>query len=94
MDPTILGFVPNTESYEDVGEIPVWVQDLETRWTFEQERNRDFITSAQAAFEGVGPDEIGPGYYVREIRPLGDGFLAVGETYASRARDPVWIYEP
>lgn len=53
MDPTILGFVPNTESYEDVGEIPVWVQDLETRWTFEQERNRDFITSAMAAFEGV-----------------------------------------
>jgi hypothetical protein len=53
MDPTILGFVPNTETYEDVGDIPVWVQDLETRWTFEQERNRDFITSAQAAFEGV-----------------------------------------
>ncbi len=53
MDPTILGFVPNTEHYDDVGDIPVWVQDLETRWTFEQERNRDFITSAQAAFEGV-----------------------------------------
>ncbi|MBT8240804.1 MAG: DUF2652 domain-containing protein [Acidimicrobiia bacterium] len=53
MDPTILGFVPNTETYDDVGDIPVWVQDLETRWTFEQERNRDFITSAQAAYEGT-----------------------------------------
>lgn len=51
MDPAILGFVPNTEFYDDVGSIPVWVQDLETRWTFERERNRDFITSSQAVYE-------------------------------------------
>jgi hypothetical protein len=51
MDPTILGFVPHTETFDDVGDIEVYVQDLATRWTFEQERNRDFITSAQAAFE-------------------------------------------
>ena len=44
--------------------------------------------------EADGPDEFGSDYYVREIRPLGDGFLAVGETYPSRPRDPVWIYEP
>jgi hypothetical protein len=51
MDPTVLGFVPHTESFGDVGDVPVYVQDLETRWTFEQERNRDYITSAQAAHE-------------------------------------------
>ncbi|MGI9648199.1 MAG: DUF2652 domain-containing protein [Acidimicrobiia bacterium] len=53
MDPTILGFVPNTEHYDDIGDVPVWVQDLETRWTFEQERNRDFITSAHAVYENT-----------------------------------------
>ena len=51
MDPTILGFVPHTESYSDIGEVQVYVQDLATRWTFEQERNRDYITSNQAAHE-------------------------------------------
>jgi hypothetical protein len=51
MDPSILGFVPHTETYSDIGEVPVFVHDLATRWTFEKERNRDFITSAQAAHE-------------------------------------------
>jgi hypothetical protein len=51
MDPTVLGFVPHTETFGDIGDVPVFVQDLETRWTFEQERNRDYITSAQAAHE-------------------------------------------
>lgn len=51
MDPTILGFHPHTERFDDIGEVPVYVHDLATRWTFEQERNRDFITPAQAAYE-------------------------------------------
>lgn len=51
MDPAVLGFVPHTESFSDVGDIPVYVQDLATRWTFEQERNRDYITAPQAAHE-------------------------------------------
>lgn len=51
MDPTVLGFVPHTETYSDIGDVPVFIQDLETRWTFERERNRDFINSAHAAYE-------------------------------------------
>lgn len=51
MDPAILGFVPHTESLDGVGYVPVYVHDLATRWIFEQERNRDFITSAHAAHE-------------------------------------------
>jgi hypothetical protein len=53
MDPTILGFVPHTEALEGVGDVPVFVHDLATRWAFEKERNRDFITSAQAAHENT-----------------------------------------
>ena len=40
MDPAVLGFVPHTESFDDIGDVPVYVHDLATRWTFEQERNR------------------------------------------------------
>lgn len=51
MDPTILGFVPHTESFDDIGDVEVFIQDLALRWTFEQERNRDYVTSAEAVYE-------------------------------------------
>lgn len=51
MDPSILGFIPHIETYDDIGEIEVFIQDLESRWAFEKERNRDYITSAEAVFE-------------------------------------------
>lgn len=51
MDPSILGFQPHTEKLEDIGEVEVFVQDLGLRWTFEQERNRDYVTAAQAVHE-------------------------------------------
>lgn len=60
MDPTILGFQPHTEVFEDIGEVQVYVQDLSLRWTFEQERNRDFVTSAQAVHEAVVEAPVKP----------------------------------
>lgn len=51
MDPTILGFVPHTEELADLGAVEVFVQDLALRWTFEKERNRDYITSSQSVLE-------------------------------------------
>jgi uncharacterized protein YndB with AHSA1/START domain len=51
VNPSVLGFVPHTESFDDIGEVPVFIQDLAARWMFEQERNRDYITSSQAALE-------------------------------------------
>ena len=51
MDPTVLGFVPHTESFDDVGDVEVFIQDLALRWTFEQERNRDVVTSSDAVYE-------------------------------------------
>jgi len=51
MDPTILGFVAHTENLADIGHVEVYVQDLALRWTFEKERNRDYITSAESVYE-------------------------------------------
>lgn len=51
MDPAILGFKHHRESFPDVGEVDVYVQDLRLRWTFEQERNRDYVTSGDAVYE-------------------------------------------
>lgn len=61
MDPTILGFVHHTEAFSDIGEVDVFVQDLAVRWTFEKERNRDYVTSAEsvheASFETSAPPQ-------------------------------------
>ncbi|MEE9179028.1 MAG: DUF2652 domain-containing protein [Acidimicrobiia bacterium] len=51
MDPSILGFAPHTESFDGIGEVEVFVQDLSVRWAFEQERHRDYVTSEQAILE-------------------------------------------
>ena len=51
MNPEILGFVKHTETFHDVGDVTVYIQDLATRWLFEQERHRDIVTSAEASFE-------------------------------------------
>ncbi|MGI9641479.1 MAG: DUF2652 domain-containing protein [Acidimicrobiia bacterium] len=51
MSPSILGFVPHTEDLDGIGEVEVFVQDLSIRWTFEQERNRDFVNASDAVYE-------------------------------------------
>lgn len=51
MDPSILGFLAHQEVLSDIGKVDVFVQDLAVRWTFEQERNRDYVTSAESVYE-------------------------------------------
>ncbi len=51
MDPAILGFLPHKEVFSDIGDVDVFVQDLAVRWTFEQERNRDYVTSSESVHE-------------------------------------------
>jgi uncharacterized protein DUF2652/polyketide cyclase/dehydrase/lipid transport protein len=46
LDSSALTLAPHTETYDDVGEIPGWVLDLESRWTEEQER-RDVVVSPE-----------------------------------------------
>ena len=51
MNPDMLGFKAHTEHFEDIGDVDVFVQDLNMRWAFEQERNRVYVTSDEAIAE-------------------------------------------
>ncbi|MGI9610391.1 MAG: DUF2652 domain-containing protein, partial [Acidimicrobiia bacterium] len=53
MDPDLLGFVAHTDHYDDIGEVPLFVQDLHRRWAFEQERQRVYVSSSEADAEIV-----------------------------------------
>jgi uncharacterized protein YndB with AHSA1/START domain len=50
IDPVALGMTPHSETYEHVGEIKLWVNDLERRWQEEDSRQRVFIGSKDAVF--------------------------------------------
>lgn len=51
MNPGALGLVEHRETYSDVGETGVYVEDLERRWQEERERRRVFVPRDGAAFE-------------------------------------------
>ena len=94
MDPSILGFKSHTEDLADIGEVEVFVQDLAVRWTFEQERNRDYVTSSESVHEvsfetAAAPAVVwdhltDPGkrplwqHVVSEVRMMTDGRRGVG----------------
>ena len=60
VDATILGLTPHTESLDDVGDVGVFVENLEQRWAFEQERHRTVVTADKALEEVVADFEIPP----------------------------------
>ena len=60
VDATILGLTPHTESLDDVGDVGVFVQNLEQRWAFEQERHRTVVTADEALEEVVTDFEVSP----------------------------------
>ena len=51
MDPSILGFIPHMEQFDDIGEVQVYIHDLSIRWAYEQERHRAFITKDAAVMD-------------------------------------------
>jgi hypothetical protein len=53
IEPAALDLTEHTETYEDVGEVPGWVEDLETRWRYEDERRRVFVVPSEAELEVV-----------------------------------------
>ncbi len=50
IDPVALGMRSHSESYEDVGDVPSWLVDLEARWDSERERRRVSVGVEEAAF--------------------------------------------
>jgi uncharacterized protein YndB with AHSA1/START domain len=53
IEPTVLGMREHRETYEFVGEIELWVHDLERRWQEEDARSRVYIEIDDAALENV-----------------------------------------
>ena len=50
IDPVALGMTRHLLSYEHVGDVPVWVLDLEKRWQEEDARQHVYVGPADAAF--------------------------------------------
>ncbi|MEP7377941.1 MAG: DUF2652 domain-containing protein [Chloroflexota bacterium] len=50
IDPAALGMTHHSQAYEHVGEVPIWVLDLEKRWQEEESRQRVYFSPADAAF--------------------------------------------
>ncbi|MGD2100995.1 MAG: DUF2652 domain-containing protein [Acidimicrobiia bacterium] len=48
MDPDVLGFTAYSEETSDMGTVELFVADLVTRWRFENERNRVYLTDEGA----------------------------------------------
>lgn len=51
IEPSALEMKEHRESYEDVGEVKGFVEDLEARWRHEEERRRVYVVQEGAAFE-------------------------------------------
>ena len=55
IDAAALGMRRHRETYEHVGEIPVWVHDLDRRWNEEERRTRVIVESRDAIYEVAVP---------------------------------------
>jgi hypothetical protein len=53
LDPEALELQSHVERYEDIGEVQCWLDNLDRRWRFEQERNRVYVPAKSASFEHV-----------------------------------------
>jgi uncharacterized protein YndB with AHSA1/START domain len=51
LDPETLAIRPHEETYEHIGLVRGFVEDLETRWGHEQDHRRVFVTPENAEFE-------------------------------------------
>jgi uncharacterized protein YndB with AHSA1/START domain len=60
LDPAALGMRPHHETYDRIGEVPVWVHDLERRWQEEEARARVFVTPEDADVTVSVPTDVPP----------------------------------
>jgi uncharacterized protein YndB with AHSA1/START domain len=66
IDPVALGMQPHAETYEHLGEVKVWVHDLERRWQEEDARERIRVGPEESAFS-VSVEVSAPPQIVWEI---------------------------
>jgi uncharacterized protein YndB with AHSA1/START domain len=62
IEPEVLGMIRHAETYDHVGEVSVWVHDLERRWQEEDSRERVIVTAGDAMlaldFEVAAPPQV------------------------------------
>lgn len=51
IEPDALGMAAHSETYEHVGELRLWIHDLEARWQQEEARQRVYLGTADAALD-------------------------------------------
>jgi uncharacterized protein YndB with AHSA1/START domain len=51
LDPEAYGLIAHTEHYDDVGDIPGYVLDVEAAWTAHQAEQRVFVTPEESMFQ-------------------------------------------
>ncbi len=60
LDPSQLGMTAFSETYETIGEVGAWVQDLERRWQEEDSRRRVRVTETESVFTASIPTAVPP----------------------------------
>ncbi len=60
LDPVALGMREHTETYEKIGDVRVWVLDLERRWQEEESRGRVFVEPEKSILIVSVPTEVPP----------------------------------
>ena len=60
LDPAALGMVAHTETYERIGDVPIWALDLERRWQQEETRGRVFVTPEDSTLIVTVPTDVPP----------------------------------
>jgi uncharacterized protein YndB with AHSA1/START domain len=60
LDPRALEMREQTETYDRIGELTLWVHDLERRWSDEDARDRVFVSPADAILEIEIPTTVPP----------------------------------
>ncbi len=53
MDPATLGLIEHTDTYDSIGSVNSYVENLTDRWRFEEERRQIFVTPNEAEGEVV-----------------------------------------
>lgn len=60
LDPAALGMTAHTETYDRIGDVPVWVHDLGRRWQEEEARARVRVSADEAILELAVPTTVPP----------------------------------
>lgn len=60
LDPAPLGMLEHSETYDEIGEVPVWVHDIERRWQEEEERVRVRVAPGETILDLSAETTVAP----------------------------------